>query len=274
MLVDKPAGKKERLHLLKLFAELDYNRVAGFVIKSYDSTKDSGRKLFLLECFHTLNITDRYIDNLSTMNRKKMKAGALALGRIDSNLVTYFLKVFSNKESETKLKLVELLEYIGHGEIDEHLKEILEIEKNEKVLSKAIKVYSEFADQSNILLMGKILLSQDDPRVRANAIEALEKGGEQAIELIKKFLDDPNNRIRANAAKAVAQSGDKEGVETLHAMLEMKDPGMKASALWALGEMGEGDSVARIRNFIEHPDEMVSRNARSALKKLETKKSV
>jgi HEAT repeat protein len=50
-------------------------------------------------------------------------------------------------------------------------------------------------------------------------------------------VNDPDNRVRANAAKALAVFGRPEGRSTLEAMLRDADESMRLSAAWALGQV-------------------------------------
>jgi HEAT repeat protein len=52
------------------------------------------------------------------------------------------------------------------------------------------------------------------------------------------FLADPDNRARANAAKALHVFGRPEGRPVLEAMLEDPSELMRLSSVWAIGELG------------------------------------
>lgn len=260
--------KDERVRMLNQLAELDYSRVVRFILKSLSTVSSIRKKRYLLESFQTLGIVDGFIDLLKFLDSEKIRKSALALRKIEANLVDHFYAALTSKDDETKYKIIESLEYLGDGNTNGALKEVLEMEQNERILSKAIKVYSDYADSTDVILMGKFLLTQEDPRIRANAIEALERAGEETLDVIKSFLKDPNNRIRANAAKAVAGKAREDSVAALYGMLDESDSRMKASALWALGEIREKDAVDRISEYIDHQDEIVQNNAKSALKRI------
>ena len=83
-----------------------------------------------------------------------------------------------------------------------------------------------------------------DRRVVANSVEALESTGrEEMLGLVRIFAAHPNNRIRANAIKALWSMGDTRAASLLDAMLRSDDEMMRLSATWLLGEI---DLVDRI----------------------------
>jgi HEAT repeat protein len=87
-------------------------------------------------------------------------------------------------------------------------------------------------------------LNDPDARVRANAIEAFEDGGDpRTAPLLLPFLADPDNRVRANAAKALHVFGRPEGRPVLEAMLQDPSETMRLSAVWAIGELAIGGAA-------------------------------
>ncbi len=91
-------------------------------------------------------------------------------------------------------------------------------------------------------------LEDDDPRVRANGIQALAQIGlTESASLIAPFVGDPEPRIRANAAVAfsrlLAEQGTEEGREILLDMYGSRDEPPQLSALFGFGEIGDQPSV-------------------------------
>ena len=74
--------------------------------------------------------------------------------------------------------------------------------------------------------------------MRANAVEAFEDSGDaQCIALLRPYLQDADNRVRANAAKALWTLGSEDGREALLSMLRHDEEAMRLSAVWAIGEL-------------------------------------
>ncbi|MCD6312045.1 MAG: hypothetical protein J7M11_06270, partial [Elusimicrobia bacterium] len=57
------------------------------------------------------------------------------------------------------------------------------------------------------------------------------------------YLDDANNRVRANAAKALFHHNRKLALVTFKNMILSVNEWMRASAVWALGELAEDETV-------------------------------
>jgi hypothetical protein len=88
----------------------------------------------------------------------------------------------------------------------------------------------------NVAWIARRLLDRD-PRVQANAVEAL--WGLDAEEVKSHFLaalKSTNKRVLANAALGLYLSGDVTGMRVLLGMLRNPDPLFRSSALWAIGE--------------------------------------
>ena len=107
-------------------------------------------------------------------------------------------------------------------------------------------------------------LAHDDPRVVANAIEALSRRGRaSAAELMAPFVDVRQNRSRGNAIRALMRHHHRAGVEDLKAMLSDDDPLHRVSAIWVarqsratpvltdLVRLAGGDRIGIIRTRAE-----------------------
>jgi HEAT repeat protein len=80
--------------------------------------------------------------------------------------------------------------------------------------------------------------------VRANTIEALEHiKAQEAIPALFTALRDPDNRIRAAAAKALQSFGEEKVFGELKKMLESPEEWMKVSAIYALSHITAPESI-------------------------------
>ena len=119
-------------------------------------------------------------------------------------------------------------------------------------------------------------LSDNDPLKRAFAIEAVEreiiKSKEtvqpEKIRKIMKSLNDENNRVRANAAKAIYSIDNEASLSTLGSMLRNSSKRMRASSIWALGEIGSEKALDLILSIPGETDEMIAYNIKMALEKI------
>jgi hypothetical protein len=122
------------------------------------------------------------------------------------------------------------------------------------------------------------MLSTQDPLQRAQAVEAvaaeiIEPEKNTRLEKIKKLeqlLKDENNRVRANAAKALYEIDKEESLKTLREMLASESNRMRSSAVWALGEIGSEDAFELITGLENENDEIVKYNMKVALDKVKS----
>ena len=106
----------------------------------------------------------------------------------------------------------------------------------------------------------RLLLNDANPRVRAKGIEIIDaefvkvnEDPEVAEKILGEFLQDKNNRVRANAAKSIYKYRPEEAYGVAVEMLESSDKWMKISGAWLLGEF-EGDPKAA-EILLKHRDE-------------------
>lgn len=78
----------------------------------------------------------------------------------------------------------------------------------------------------------RVALRHADSRVRANAIEALMRIDECAIDVVAPFARTRENRLRANAIRALVRVRPSQGLQQLQEMLEDVDPLHRVSGVW------------------------------------------
>jgi hypothetical protein len=76
----------------------------------------------------------------------------------------------------------------------------------------------------------------EDPRVRANAVEALwSYHQDDVVEVFRDSLRDLNNRVTGNAAFGLYLAGDPQSISAIRAMAEHADRRFRETALWVMG---------------------------------------
>ncbi len=76
-----------------------------------------------------------------------------------------------------------------------------------------------------------------DPRVQANAVEALwDMEPDEALPALKTALHSPHNRVAANAAFGLYRMSELKSIAAMVEMAQHPDPRFRVSALWAIGE--------------------------------------
>jgi hypothetical protein len=87
---------------------------------------------------------------------------------------------------------------------------------------------------------GQAWLDDDDPRVRANAVESLwGLSGEREVAVFLQKLGDEHQRVAANAAVGLYLAGRPESVAALWNMAHDSNPARRAAGVWAIGRTGD-----------------------------------
>ncbi|MBN2407182.1 MAG: HEAT repeat domain-containing protein [Elusimicrobia bacterium] len=109
------------------------------------------------------------------------------------------------------------------------------------------------------------------PRARADSVEIIEeifRDSPKAPEMLRPFLDDSDNRTRANAAKAYYRYDPEKALAVLEGMSASEDKWMRLSAAWALGEIKDPNTSRLLEKLLEDPDIQVKNRARQSLEKI------
>jgi HEAT repeat protein len=100
----------------------------------------------------------------------------------------------------------------------------------------------------------------------AAAATLLQEGDEEALVLVKKLLNDPDEKIRVQAALILALLGtDPSGVKVLQDAYPTLDREMKTQVLEALGHIGDLQSIPFLINVLQEPFQVLRVVAASAL---------
>ncbi|MCP3915267.1 MAG: hypothetical protein GY711_06910 [bacterium] len=84
-------------------------------------------------------------------------------------------------------------------------------------------------------------LASDDPLVVGNAVRALGRLGVFASDVeLARLLDDPRQRVRQEAIRALGASGDATDLPRLSSILNKRDPTLGPLAIEAIGRLRDG----------------------------------
>ncbi|HLJ51387.1 MAG TPA: HEAT repeat domain-containing protein [Bryobacteraceae bacterium] len=91
----------------------------------------------------------------------------------------------------------------------------------------------------NMAWISRRLLDRD-PRVQANAVEALwEMNPAEALPALRTALHSPHSRVAANAALGLYRMSELKAIPALLEMAKHPDPRFRISALWSIAETGD-----------------------------------
>ena len=109
-------------------------------------------------------------------------------------------------------------------------------------------------EPAKILLLNS--LKDKDPRVRANAIEALQQCGWQDAQRLIELTEDIDNRVRANAIKALLSVRVEAAQPAIESMLNDRRARHRRSARWVLESIREGWKISEVKHKqnIKYPD--------------------
>ena len=128
------------------------------------------------------------------------------------------------------------------GPIDDWTGELTRLtgDGDRKVRSCAVAALGEIDERSAAVercLWGA--LGDSDGRVRANAVEALAKGGSaETAARLRGYMSDEHNRVRANAIRAVMGHQVRAARQAVAAMLQDRRPAHRRSGRWLVAQAG------------------------------------
>jgi hypothetical protein len=109
-----------------------------------------------------------------------------------------------------------------------------------------------------------------NPRVRANALEALEKvcPPEQLQPWFWTCARDTNNRVAGNALIGLYRLGDKNCIPLIVEMASDEREKFRATAAWIMGESGDPQFLDTLKPLLTDTSLLVRRNAKKAEAKI------
>jgi HEAT repeat protein len=119
------------------------------------------------------------------------------------------------------------------------------------------------------------LIGDTDPRVRAAAVKAIGRLGEQsrATSLIR-LLSDPDESVQTETYWALAALGSKDTAAPLRALLEADNAELRRKAASLLGGLPDRESIPRLARLLSDKAPLVRANAALALAELQVKEEV
>jgi hypothetical protein len=113
-------------------------------------------------------------------------------------------------------------------------------------------------------------MADPDPRIRANAIEALwGLDDQESRDLLKAAMQDPHNRVVGNALVGLYHAGDCTSITELLKMAHEGTPPFRSTAAWAMGETGDPRFEDALKALTGGNSSPVRIQAAAALKQVE-----
>ncbi|MBI4863401.1 MAG: HEAT repeat domain-containing protein [Candidatus Riflebacteria bacterium] len=184
---------------------------------------------------------------LTEQTPEVLKAGMNALQRYSRReSVDVFMRMTTHPRVEVRITAMQLLGTIGGPAQVRELNGLFRKETAPKVRAAIVSALGLLAGPTAVTVLGPYLQDPDD-RVVANACEALHEANNiEAVGNLKPLIHHRSRRVRANAVTALFSLGDVKVIVELLKMLESKDQKDQASGLWALGAIGEDLRLASL----------------------------
>jgi hypothetical protein len=112
----------------------------------------------------------------------------------------------------------------------------------------------------------QVLPQESSTWVRARAAVALGRlGGEEAIEVLKKLISDPDTEVRTLATRALGQQQQKEMMQLFCSLLDDEQETVVIQAIYALSQLGNHRAVTSLHRLFDHYGQAVRDIAASAI---------
>lgn len=155
------------------------------------------------------------------------------------NVTRCFLRGLEHENPFVRAGAAKALGGTQDVDVENQLIRKLDEEQDQTVLCEVIRSLGRMCDSTRIPLIAA-KLQHPDLRVQATAIEALaEIGTVEIVPHVEPFVNSSDNRVKANAAVSMWNSGNLDVAETLTGMMSSPSLKQRSSAVYALGELGE-----------------------------------
>lgn len=135
------------------------------------------------------------------------------------------------------------------------------------VRSRAVKILCALRPDKSVL--DRHLESQD-PRVRANAVEAMwHVSGKTAVAVFQNALHDKHHRVVANALVGLHYKKDPSAFDKAVELTSHPDPMFRLAMAWVLGVFSDCRAVPALRHLATDPSPAVSQMAQRILDSLD-----
>lgn len=175
---------------------------------------------------------------------ERLRLGALVIARAP-RAWALLNRHLTNPDAQYRVRALRIITTLGLSTSFAEQIYPLSYDPHPEVRSTAVAALGQLPNPTSRRIVQRALIDPDQ-RVQANAVEAAEEGGHVAADLLLPKLASNDNRVRANAVKALLRLGVREAAETLLRMLQDPDRRQRVSALWLIEKMGLFTLASRV----------------------------
>ncbi len=192
---------------------------------------------------------DRYWEIFDRLPAASQLAAGRAVYKIDPQAHARWRQKARHISAAQRLRAIRWARLLGC--VDEYVDEFIELaqDRDHKVRSCATAALADSRQKPKVIITQLLTaLSDEDNRVRANAIEALERTATRETSTeISRFVWDENNRVRANAIKALLHWKVASAQQAIDEMLADARPQHRTSAQWVADHLPCATAVAAVQ---------------------------
>jgi len=200
---------------------------------------------------------DRYWDHWDQLDRQTRRTAGAALIKLDPRFYHEVAEKMHADDPGDRFRAVMIARELAQESYFE--KELLELmlDADSKVASAAAAAAGSISDSSQAVEHLTGALNHHDDRVRANAVESLEKMDaiDKAYRELTELCEESGNRSRANAIKAMMDLPVGGALGALGRMLRDEDAAHRISALWVVEQLGLEQVAARVAEIARADDD-------------------
>jgi HEAT repeat protein len=221
-----------------------------------------------------LSTDEKYVPVLldsEFLSLAEAKRAAFVLKNLDTKFFLRLSRLIGEKEweSESVCRALDLLTGVGDSSVLVPWLRKLSTHANEKIRSKAVKALCEIRSNRSLI---ERHLGSEDPRTRANAIEAIwHVHNSDTLELFRAALSDPHHRVVVNALVGLYNSKDPQALKMIIDLAGHPSPMFRAATVWALGHIADPEGIPVLKTLAEDPVPTVRTKALQALPELEAR---
>lgn len=181
---------------------------------------------------------DYLIDHFNDLSPRQRIEMTKVVQRIDPHFIQGITEVLGSLDDEDRVHLTSILSEVPDDPGAKKVLEALMADRNETVRATAVRALSKMDLTGADEVAVERLLTDADPRVRANTIESLPpEGRRKHYSAIQNAARSEHPRERANAVLALAGMQDPDYETPLAQMLRHPDSWMRTSGLWVFARV-------------------------------------
>lgn len=223
-------------------------------------------------------IKEKLLELLYDDHPEVAQHAAMALASIrDKKTIPAMLEILNHENANTRLYAAMALGRMADGSVGGALSDLLGREDNKKVRAALVTALGFIGDAAYFDVIIKQGFEDRDPHVRASAIEALSRlkiAPDRVAPVIKKALNDVNNRVIANACLALWKTGDLSAMSYVTRLVKNEDKWYRASAGYVLGQIANVEAANILMSMKNDPEADVRLNVAKALGNIKTPKAI